>query len=195
MPNSVPLYNKQNVQVGIAILWLCEAGEEFPDLTEGFGVTWPSPWRHPGATNEGVSFSVEVESQQISIEESATPALVVGTNVAITVEADLAEDTLENMQLAYGAGGNLTTTAATQTMPGYKRLTLSADLGELAVGLDMKLRNGMFRRIHIPIMNSVGTTETSYRRAESARTYPMSLQSISDPEEIYIDEYMEDPEE
>lgn len=187
------LYNKQNVAVGIAVLWVAEFGTELPPLTTGWGVQWPTEWRHPGATSEGVSLSVELENQPINIEESATPALIVGTNLNITVEADLAEDVMENMQLAYGAGGTLATVAATATEPGYKRLTLSADLGELAIGLDMKLRSGLFRRIHIPHCNSVGTTETSYRRSENARTYPISIQSISDPEDIYIDEYMEPP--
>lgn len=187
------LYNKQNVAVGIAVLWVSEFGTELPPLTLGWGVQWPEEWRHPGATSEGVSLSVELENNPISIEESATPALIVGTNLNITLEADLAEDTLENMQLAYGAGGQLDTFAATDVMPGYKRLTLSADLGELAVGLDMKLRSGLFRRLHIPYANSVGTTETSYRRSENARTYPTSIQSLSDPEETYIDEVTEPP--
>lgn len=187
------LYNKQNVAVGVAVLWISDFGTALPSLTTGWGVTWPEEWRHPGATSEGVALSVELENNPISIEESATPALIVGTALNVSIEADLAEDVLENMQLAYGAAGTLTTVAATTTEPGYKRLTLSSDLGEIAVGLDMKLRNGMFRRMHIPYANSVGTTETSFRRAENARTYPISIQSLSDPEDITIDEYMEAP--
>ena len=187
------LYNKRNVAVGIAGLWVAEYGTELPPLTLGWGVQWPSEWRHPGATAEGVSLSVELENNPINIEESATPALIVGTNLNITMEADLAEDTMENMHLAYGAGGQLTTHAATEDMPGFKRLRMSADLGELAVGLDMKLRNGLFRRLHVPFANSVGTTETSFRRSENARTYPTSIQSLSDPEDIFIDEVIEEP--
>lgn len=188
-----PLYNKQNVQVGTATLWIAEFGTPLPDLTTGPDVAWPEPWRHPGGTSEGVSLSVELENNPINIEESATPALIVGSALNITIEADLAEDVLENIQLAYGGGGELVTVAATATEPGYKRLTLSSDLGELAAGMDMKLRTGMFRRMHIPFCNSVGTTETSYRRAENARTYPISIQSLSDPDQITIDEYTEDP--
>lgn len=187
------LYNKQNVAVGHAVLWIADTGEELPPLSTGWGVSWPTPWRHPGATSEGVSLSVEIENNPINIEESATPALIVGSSVNITIEADLAEDVMENIQLAWGAGGALETTAATSTEPGFKTLTMSADLGQLAAGLDMKLRNGMFRRLHIPLCNSVGTTETSFRRSENARTYPLSIQSLSDPEEITLVEKTEEP--
>lgn len=188
------LFNKNNVAVGVATLYVAPADTEMPELSHSYDDPWPEPWTSGGATSEGVSLSVEPDTNEIPIEESPTPALILGNTLAITIESDLAEDTMDTMKLAYGAGGTLTVHAATAVLPGYKELTLSAELGILAVGLEMLVRKTpsdpssakFWRRYYIPRMTSAGTTETSYRRTENARTYPVSLSSISEPEEVRI---------
>lgn len=187
------LFDKNKVAVGVATLYMAEGDTPLPELTQGYETAWPEPWTPGGGTAEGVSLSVEPDTSEINIEESATAALTLVNTLAITIESDLAEDTLETMKFAYGAGGTLTENAATADLPGYRELTLSAELGVLAVGLEMKTRGGMWRRIYIPRMNSAGTTETSYRRTENARTYPITLTSISEPHEVRILEKTAEP--
>lgn len=187
------LFDKSKVAVGVATLYLAEADTPLPANTTGYETQWEDPWTPGGGTSEGVSLSVEPDTTEINIEESATAALTLVNTLNITVESDLAEDTLETMKFAYGGGGTLTTTAATTSEPGIKELTLSAELGVLAVGLEMKTRGGLWRRIYIPRCNSTGTTETSYRRTENARTYPITLSSISEPEEVKIIEKTDEP--
>ena len=188
------LFNKDKVAVGVATLYLAPADTEMPPVSQAYETPWPEPWTPGGGTSEGVSISVEPDTSEITIEESPTPALILGNTLNLTIESDLAEDTMQTMKYAYGAGGTLTTHAATETLPGYEELTLSADLGILAVGVEMKVRRvatdpaspTFWRRYYIPRMTSAGTSETSYRRTENARTYPISLSSISEPSEVRI---------
>jgi len=188
------LFSKDKVAVGVATLYIAPADTEMPPLSHTYEEVWPEPWTPGGGTSEGVSLSVEPDTSEITIEESPTAALILGNTLNITVESDLAEDTMETMKVAYGAGGTLSVHAPTALLPGYKELTLSADLGIVAVGLEMKVRRSasdpgagtFWRRYYIPRATSAGTTETSYRRTENARTYPISLTSISEPHEVRV---------
>lgn len=188
------LYNKANVQIGVANLFIAPANTSLPADSIDYGNAWGGDWVYVGATVEGVKFSIEPSTKNISIEESSTPALVTFDSVDISIESELAEDTLESMQLAYGAGGVITATSAGAGTIGKRELALSETLGEIAAGIDMQLRNGKWRRVLVPIMNSTGKVDTSYRRSDSARTYPIELHSICNLEDVIIREKTADAE-
>lgn len=191
------LFNKQNVAIGVAYPFVAHFedfdtatfpnGPVAPDLDDlVWGDPWPDPWIYVGATVEGATFSVEPSSKDIPIEESPTPALTLADTTDISITTELAEDVLQNLLLAYGGGGTIEVIAPGATTKGLKKLHLSSNFGLMAAGMDMKLRNGKTRRIMVPQMNSTGKAETSYRRSDSARTYPIEMHAVCEPEDVEI---------
>lgn len=191
------LINKDEVRVGVAYgYWGAydpAAPLALPDDDVEFGGDWPDGWHPFGATNEGIRLAIEPDTETITIEESPTPALTIPNTIGITVEADLAEDTLENMLLGVGAGGEITTTAPAAGVAGTKRLKLTNAVNVLAVALEMQVAVPFWRRIRIPRNNATGRTEVSFRRAAENRAYGITFSSISDPGEIEIVEKYSEP--
>jgi hypothetical protein len=184
------LINKDAVAVGVAYgYWGAydpAAPLELPADTVPFGGDWPTGWHGFGATNEGIRLSMEPDVETITIEESTTPALVVPNTVDITIEADLAEDTLENMLLGFGGGGSIATTAPGPGTVGIKRLNLANTVKVLSAALEMQTTAGYWRRIRVPRNNATGRTEIAFRRAAANRAYGVSFASLSDPSEIDV---------
>jgi hypothetical protein len=182
------LYNKANVAIGVANLYVAPADTPLVADTIDYGSPWGGLWVYQGGTVEGVKWSVEPDVKEHRIEESSTPALIVVDSTGVTVETELAEDVLENMKTAFGAGGTITVTPAASGVMGKKELKMADILGVVAVAFEAKTAAGFWRRVHIPRCNSVGKTETSYRRAENYRTLPVEFRAISDIPDITIRE-------
>lgn len=174
-----------NVIVGEATLYIGPANTAMPDDTVALGEAWPVGWTYIGATDAGVTLTVSTNTQDITIEEQSTPALVTVTSKDVTVACALAEDTIANMKTAYG-GGTLTTQVAATGTIGKSTLTLSDTLDQLAVGFEGVNPEGFFRRVYIPVVVSVASVGTSYRRAAAKRMYPISLRAICAPSSIEI---------
>lgn len=177
------LYTPTRVIVGMAALMTAPEGTALPvdtianiDIQTGENA-WDTPWTYVGATDDGVTYSFERKTQEINIEEQSTPTDVTTDSATLTIEASLAEETLENMKLAHG-GGVITTTAPTATTPGVSVLKLSDTTDRLAVAFVGKNSMGFPLVFYVPIMNSVGKVETKFRRAADKRMYPISLNSI-----------------
>lgn len=188
--------NLQNVIVGMAQVWTAPGGFTSTP-TPGTPVTpmvadtveldsdYPSPWTPIGATEQGVSFAVNPTVQDIDIEEIPVPALVTKTKEEVLVNFTMAEDTIDNMKLAYG-GGTKTVTAPGVSTPGTSQLSLSYSLDQLAVGFDGINPFGFFRRVYIPSVLSVASVTTAYRRAAAERQYAVQLRAVCDPSLIII---------
>lgn len=182
------LYNKQNVAIGVANLYVADIGTLLPADSISFGTAWGGAWTYQGASVEGLKFSIEPDVKEHRIEESATPALITVDTTKIMVETELAEDTMETLKLAYGGAGTITATAAGSGTIGKKELVLVDALKALAVGYEVATRAGFWRRFLVPQMNSIGKAETSYRRSESLRTYPVEFSAICDTSDVVIRE-------
>lgn len=180
-----PTPTTSNVIVGQATMYTAPANTTAPADTLADGATWLTPWVYSGATNEGVSFLVSSNTQDINIEEQSTPVMVLTTSKNIRIQATLSEDTLETMKLAYG-GGTITTVAAATGVPGKKTLTLADPLDQLAVGFEGINPQGFFRRVYIPQVVSVADVTTAYRRAAGERLYAVELRAICPPSSIKI---------
>jgi len=178
-----PVRTKTNILIGTATLYVAPAYTPMPDDTVGIDGDWGALWVHPGYTEEGVSTSFERDTEDHNVEEDPLPAFRTVTSATFTVTASFAEDTLENIKLAMG-GGIITTTAAGTGQIGKKRLVLSEELEELALGFEGKNAEGYWRRIYIPRVVASGTVETEYRRAAQKRVYPAEFASICALSEI-----------
>ena len=101
-----------NVIVGQAQTYLAPANTTAPTISASTGlVATPSaPWVAVGFTENGVTINNDRKVQDIMVEEQSTPILVVPDSTMFTVDLTFAEDTILNMQTAYG-GGTITTVA------------------------------------------------------------------------------------
>ena len=101
-----------NVIVGTAQAYIAPANTPSPviNATTGLVTTPSAPWVAVGFTEGGVTLNVDRKVTNIMVEEQSTPILVVPESTDVTIDIAFAEDTVLNMQTAYG-GGVITTVA------------------------------------------------------------------------------------
>lgn len=185
------LYNPDNVVVGHAFLfltpWVSGAVEPLIDDEEDLfdPAAWPSPWFGAGATHEGFKINVDTSTTTVAIEEQSTPVAETVEGKAIAIEAALAEDTLQSMQLSWG-GGDITVTAAASGVAGSQKMTLSDDIQYYTAALEMRNHFGFARRIYIPKVSATGSGDVAFRRAADKRTFPIRFASLCRPTDIEI---------
>lgn len=182
-------YNADNVVVGHAMLmvtpWLTPTVT--PNVADSVPLFTPADtgwvlWNSIGATNEGFKINVETSTTQITIEEQSTPAGETVESKAITIEAALAESTLEAMKYSWGGG-----TIATVAGPPAKRTMSLTDVQTYyTVILETRNMVGKARRIYIPKVSITGSGEVSFRRAADKQMFPVRVASICPPTSIVI---------
>lgn len=192
MPDYVPVYNVNNVIVGLAQLYVAEfglavpgQGEPMPADSVALGAAWGGNWATMGATEEGVKYTINPKTNDIRIEEQPNPADVTVDSEDITIATTLLEDTLANMQIAYGTG-TIVTQAAGPGVIGKSTLTLGTSLTYWSVGFEAVNREGFWRRAYFPKVVSAAQVDTSYRRAAAARMYPTTFRAVCPPGEIQV---------
>lgn len=191
-----PPINEQNVNTGLASAYwqpysLTDPAE-LPLATAALGATWASPWKPFGATDSGIAFAFERETNEIMIEEQATQVDEVTETLTWSVNVTLAEDTLDTMLLAYG-GGVIEAVAAGVTTPGTRQLTIAQDAEFISVGFEVKNELGFWRRYLIPKAKSIADVETTFSRKEDKRMYEISIRSLCPPEDVLIIEMVAEP--
>lgn len=186
------LYDGNNVVVGHAHLyykpWVATPAITLPpDDTPLWAIaTWETAgWKTAGATNEGFKVNAEASTTTVTIEEQSTPVAESLEAKSMAFEAELAEDTMDTIQAAWG-GGTIVTAAATASTPGTAKMFLSSNILYVAAVLELKNFKGYARRIFVPKMSMFGSGETSFRRAADKRLYPMRYNSLCPPEQIQV---------
>lgn len=178
--------NPAAIIVGVAQCWIAPANTVSPAFATTGLVTPPTtPWALIGDTETGVTLNVDRKTVDIYVEEQSNPVLVVPDTTAVTIDISFAEDTILNMQTAYG-GGTIVTTAPSATVPGTTTLTLADALESLAVSLIATNQYGLSRLVYIPNMISGGKVKTSYLRAKAARSYPATFTAVCPMADIVI---------
>lgn len=109
-------YDPTKVLVGTATLWTAPnvngtAPEPMIADSLPLGTAWGGNWVNVGATEGGVTWSVDEKDTNIMIEEQPNPVDVVADTQDYMFDVTLAEDTIENMLLAYGRGSIAATSA------------------------------------------------------------------------------------
>jgi len=185
------LFNPDNVVVGNAYLfltpWVAGSVEPLIDDSEDLfdPAAWPSPWFGAGATHEGFKINVDTSTTTVNIEEQSTPVAESVESKAIAIEAALAEDTLQSMQLSWG-GGDITVAAPSVGVPGTSKMSLSDELQYYTAALEMRNHYGFARRIYIPKVSATGSGDVAFRRAADKRTYPIRFASLCKPTDIQV---------
>lgn len=109
-----------NVIVGVAQAYIAPANTPSPTIvqTTGLVATPAAPWAAVGFTEGGVTLNVDRKTNKIMVEEQSTPILVVPDSTDVTVDIAFAEDTVLNMQTAYGGGTIVTTAGSVDVVAG-----------------------------------------------------------------------------
>jgi hypothetical protein len=177
---SPPNYTTTNVLYGIGILFTAVTGTAVPsDQNLGVGTAWTGlGWAYVGATEAGVTVTFNPTTQNLNIEEQPTPVGVAVNTADLQITANLSEETLSNVNLAWGNGGAIAVTPAGAGQPGKSVLTLSTNFQQMAVALVGKNQLGFARVLYIPTVISAGQVQTAYRRAAQQRLYPLTLNAI-----------------
>lgn len=175
-----PNYTTTNVVYGTGILFTAATGTAVPsDQNLGVGSAWTGlGWAYVGATEAGVTVTYNPTTQNIMIEEQPTPVGVAVNTADIQVTTSLTEETLANVNLAYGNSGMIAVTPPGAGQPGKSVLTLSTNFTSVAVAVVGKNLYGFARVVYIPVVISAGQVQTAYRRAAQQRLYPLTLSAI-----------------
>jgi len=146
------------------------------DQNLGVGTAWTGlGWAYVGATEAGVTVTFNPSTQDINVEEQPTPVAVIVNTATLQVTCSLSEETLGNVNLAWGNGGSVATTPPGAGQPGKSVLTLSTNFASMACAVIGKNQQGYARVLSIPQVMSAGQVQTAYRRAAQQRLYPLTL--------------------
>jgi hypothetical protein len=175
-----PAYNTQEVLFGNGYLWTSPFGTALPaDVDLGDFSKWTG-WTYTGGTDQGVQVQFSPNMNDIQIEETPIPVASLVQTATFQISTSMAEETLNNINLAYGGGGSIATQSQGTGVPGKKTLTLSSNFASLACAILAKNDLGFPRVFYIPKINSAGQVQTNFRRAADKRMYPITLNSLTD---------------
>jgi len=177
---SPPAVVTTNVLYGVGIVMTGPLGTALPsDQNLGVGASWLSGgWSYIGATDAGVSLTYNPSTVDINIEEQPTPVATLVDKATAQVTFDLNEETLANINLAYGNAGSVVVTGAGASQPGKSVLSLSVNVTQLACAVIGKNALGFARVLSVPGVMSTGQVKTDYRRSAAQRMYPVTLNSV-----------------
>lgn len=175
-----PGYNTTNVVYGIGILFTAPTGTSVPsDQNLGVGTSWTGlGWSYVGATEAGVTLTFNPQTQNLTVEEQPTPVAVTVQTADLQITTSMSEDTLANINLAWGNGGTIVVTPPGAGQPGKSVLTLSTNFAQVAAAVVGKNQLGFARVLLIPQVISAGQVQTAYRRAAQQKLYPLTLSAV-----------------
>lgn len=180
LPYTPPAFDVSNVLFGTGLVYTAPQVTAMPaDAQLGVGSAWISAgWSYVGATDSGVSVTWNPSTVDINIEEQPTPVAVLVDKATAQVTFDFNEETLKNINLAYGGAGSIAVTAAGAGQPGKSVLSLSTVFPVLNCAVVGTNKLGFARVLNIPGIMSTGQVKTDYRRAANQRMYPATFNSV-----------------
>lgn len=169
-----------NVLYGLGLVFTAPQNTALPsDQNLGVGSSWTGGgWSYIGATDAGVTLTWTPSVVDVSIEEQPTPVAKIVDKATFEVSFNFSEETLSNINTAYGAAGTIAVTAPGAGQPGKSVLSLSLNFPTLACAILGKNELGFATVISIPGIMSSGTVATSYRRAANQRLYPCTFGAV-----------------
>src|SRR6266851_5094128 len=181
-----PAYATTNVLYGLAYLWTANFGTALPaDIDLGDQSKWTG-WSYVGSTDQGVQNAFNPNMSLLQIEETPIPVASLVATATFQITTAMAEETLNNINLAYGGGGTIAAQAQGTGLVGKQTLSLSSNFGNLACALLGRNSLGYPRVYYVPKIQSAGQVTTNFRRAANARLYPLTLNALCDLSQIQI---------
>jgi len=184
----IPAYTRANVLTGMAALFLQDMTDTpavLPPDSQAVGTAFPVPWTAVGASEQGLQFNFQRQTNNITIEEQITPVDEETTGATIELAITLSEDTLQVMRWAFG-GGTITVTAPGVGQVGKSELQLSSQMQHFSAAFEGVNQYGFWRRVLVPDVLSTGQVQSQYRNAANQRMYACTFSAVSAPEDIQI---------
>lgn len=193
MPNNgteflPPAWDTDHVLYGIGYLFTAPYLTSLPsDVNLGDASAWAAAqWSYHGATDQGVTTTFNPSMSNIQIEEQVTPVASLVATATYQITFSMAEETIDNINLAYGSGGTKTVTASGVGQPGKTVLRLSSNFANLAAAILGANDLGFPRIFYIPKIQSAGQVQTAFRRAADKRMYPVTLNALCDLSQMQV---------
>src|SRR5260370_37502038 len=169
---SPPGFTVTNVLYGVGILFTAAVGTAVPsDENLGVGSAWTGlGWAYVGSTEAGVTMTFNPAVQNIMIEEQPTPVAVTINTIDLQITTSLSEETLANVNLAWGNGGTIAVTPPGAGQPGKSVLSLSPNFQSMSRAMVGKNQLGFARVLSVPTVFSAGQGQAAFRRAAQQRS-------------------------
>jgi hypothetical protein len=183
-----PSYDTTEVLYGVGYLFTAPYGTAPPTYDNyGDSTQWAAAgWSYVGATDQGVQNAFTPNMSLIQIEETPIPVASLVSTATFQITTSLSEENLNNINLAYGGGGTITSYTSGAGQPQMQILNLSSQFGLLACAI-LGANNLGYPRVYVvPKIQSAGTVTTNFRRAANARLYPITLNALCDLSQISI---------
>jgi hypothetical protein len=150
-----------NLVQGPATLYFGAFGAVEP--VDAVAVPASAVWKDAGATKDGVNLTIEQEYVELEVDQLADIPGQRLVKRTITIETNLAENTLENLKNALNGG----TTTATSYTPGTGALS-GAEPTYSALVIDGVGPSGKNRRIFVRKVLSTDNVEFSYAKGDQS---------------------------
>lgn len=149
-----------DVHLGPGILYAAPIGTSEPASVAA--LTGASAWREVGYTDDGTTFTYQLQTQDVMVEEEFDPVHIATTGRNLGLVVNMAETSRKNLALAYNAGADAANdnTAFEPPAPGAEvRIMLAWCSEEGAMWL--------FRRCI-----NTGNVQTQRKKAPNKATFP-----------------------
>jgi hypothetical protein len=177
----MPTPTISNIVVANATAYSAPKNEPMPANTVALGAAWGGNWTYTGGQDDGgpLTFNFTQNVTRHMIEEQSMPAAITVDTSDPSVTMTLAEDTLENMKLAFGSGGTLTVNAGAS--PPNKVLVTADIITVIAFGFEALNLFGKARRVYFSQAVVYAAAQTPYRRSAQKRAYAITIASLVQP--------------
>jgi hypothetical protein len=157
----------------LAYVWLAPLGTTAPD---GPAVTMPTGWKNVGLfTPDSLNWATDPNFESVQSHQSYYPTRRFQTTDTATIEVDLQQWNVSNLQFVYGGG-----TVATVTPSGgvaYTKFTPPAVGSRTTVAACLEIIDGTFhhRRIVPKCQQTSGVTQAFNRTSETVLPLRLSI--------------------
>lgn len=150
---------------------------------DAYGTAWGAPYRDVGATDGGIQFNIATDYEDVHVDQLIDAVGVIATGRTITVEAQLAQFTIQNLQAAIGQGST-NTVAPSPGVRGYTDLSISntINVAYRTAGFEVKRDLGDGESIIGIVWRGQNRSAVQGQLSASQKTIiPYQIQAFPDP--------------
>lgn len=164
-----------------------DGSETIPDPDPGgddvqYGDEWGGTWQEVGYTQDGISFTINMDREPIEVDQELDALFLVVTGREIEFNTNMAEFSMDNLEFATGQG-TVTTTAAGAGTHGYTTYEIAGYQADkyYVVGVDiLQPSNSLPMRVAAWKGLPVGSVDASFGDRASNAQIPLGIRALPD---------------